>query len=1364
MVKRKGVDHSQGARKKKRDVVQTPVALVPAENAPSSSGWHNNEFRVYDLNPTCNSNNPNLTIIFFHGITFGTNDEWKETWTTRPTDNREKCICWPEKWLPEDLNNNVRILSLSYDSNIVGSVHNDVTEIGKNLVQSLIANPSYQSLWDGPVALIAYSFGGLVLKSLVVEVRKHVYQMSKNDLDDEIQKCCKTFLNNFKGVVFYGVPHSGATENLSKYFNWKCQQINLFNKDFSQPSFSRNLKPFSQQMESLSKEFRDAVHEDLNIYEFSEGLPVDENLGILVPYVSATRLSNNNNYKIEDANHLTICKPLNKDHPSYYLLLRCLRICMQKNIELPPLPCHEVALINKAKDINILLQKESIVGLVGMGGIGKTTFLTGGDDNEELWNVLRISYDHLDEQHKNMFLDIACFLGGLKINTICRAWNGDYSSPKLGLQNLQDRSLIEQGEGGILYIHDQLRDMGQNIAMKLPFMNRFVWKSNQSNDFLQKDEVVVKHLKGISLKKCVNLPLLSQIDSKGFHNLRLVDLTEASQPIVENFIQRQNLNNVKWLCLKKCMMEKLSSNLFSCSQLRMLDLEECQNLKELPSFIDQLNALQELNLLGWNNLLIFQHINKHSSVQLQASPCRELSASSINHLKEEGSEVRYEEDSCQLAMISRQAGINVWSFYLLGSQNCVKNQERNMETEVGKRQMIVDTCYDSILQCMYMRADEKGRTIYILIMLHEMTEKWLPKDLNNNVRILSLSYDSNIVGSVHNDVTEIAKDINILLQKESIVGLVGMGGIGKTTLCRKFYHLFHNQYEKSSFLEDVNSKDNINDVIKQLLHDLCGERLCKDENVKKEHLDKITQCMISKKVLVVVDNVGTTECLTFLPIFIDKATKNPTFKSKVLVNCRNWQLLKSHVSEDGKVVMKSLKEEQARELFMFHAFHNANHVPTKEFNDTCMKIIKACGGLPLSLKVLGSFLCNNKELEIWEDALNTLKNGQSLMGGDDNEELWNVLRISYDHLDEQHKNMFLDIACFLGGLKINTICRAWNGDYSSPKLGLQNLQDRSLIEQGEGGILYIHDQLRDMGQNIAMKLPFMNRFVWKSNHSNDFLQKDEVVKHLKGISLKKCVNLPLLSQIDSKGFHNLRLVDLTEASQPIVENFIQRQNLNNVKWLCLKKCMMEKLSSNLFSCSQLRMLDLAECQNLKELPSFIDQLNALQELNLSGCFNLKELPSSIGQLNALQKLDLSCCSNLEGLPSSIGQLNALQELDLSYCSNLEGLPSSIGQLNALQELDLSYCSNLEGLPSSIGQLNALQKLFLWNCLNLEGLPSSIGQLNALQDLTLSRVFQVRSTTFIYWPIECTPTASFVGLFELGRTTFMYWPIECTPRA
>jgi energy-coupling factor transporter ATP-binding protein EcfA2 len=337
------------------------------------------------------------------------------------------------------------------------------------------------------------------------------------------------------------------------------------------------------------------------------------------------------------------------------------------------------------------------------------------------------------------------------------------------------------------------------------------------------------------------------------------------------------------------------------------------------------------------------------------------------------------------------------------------------------------------------------------------------------------------------------KDINILLQKESIVGLVGMGGIGKTTLSKKFYHLFHNQYDKSSFLEDVNSKDNINDVIKQLLYDLCGKKLCKDENVNKEDFDKIRQCMISEKVLVVVDDVGKVKNLTSLPIFINKVARNATSKSKILVNCRNWQNLKSHVSENGKMIMKSLEEKEARELFMFHAFGNANHVPTEDFKDICIKIIKACGGLPLSLKVSGSFLCHNKDLEIWEGALSKLKSGQSLTGGNENQELWSKLEISYEYLDEQQKNMFLDIACFLGGLKISTICRAWNGDYLHPKFSLQNLQHRSLIQGAEGGILYIHEQLRDMGQNIAMEPPIMNRFIWKSNNSNFLLQKDEVV-------------------------------------------------------------------------------------------------------------------------------------------------------------------------------------------------------------------------------------------------------------------------------
>jgi len=56
----------------------------------------------------------------------------------------------------------------------------------------------YQTLWDGPVVMVAYSFGSLVLKSLVVEMHKHVYQKPMNKLDVEVQNCCLNFLKNLK--------------------------------------------------------------------------------------------------------------------------------------------------------------------------------------------------------------------------------------------------------------------------------------------------------------------------------------------------------------------------------------------------------------------------------------------------------------------------------------------------------------------------------------------------------------------------------------------------------------------------------------------------------------------------------------------------------------------------------------------------------------------------------------------------------------------------------------------------------------------------------------------------------------------------------------------------------------------------------------------------------------------------------------------------------------------------------------------------------------------------------------------------------------------------------------------------------------
>ncbi len=157
-------------------------------------------------------------------------------------------------------------------------------------------------------------------------------------------------------------------------------------------------------------------------------------------------------------------------------------------------------------------------------------------------------------------------------------------------------------------------------------------------------------------------------------------------------------------------------------------------------------------------------------------------------------------------------------------------------------------------------------------------------------------------------------------------------------------------------------------------------------------------------------------------------------------------------------------------------------------------------------------------------------------------------------------------------------------------------------------------------------------------------------ENLEGISLKKCEDLPSLFQNGSKEFHNLRLFDLTKASQTTVENFIESRNLNNLRWLCLQECIIQKLPSSLFKCYRLQVLDLTKCNHLQTISDFvIDNLDSsinvdmkkllihisLQELNLSRCSSLQELPTLIGQLNALQKLNLSWCSSLQKLPTLI---------------------------------------------------------------------------------------------------------------------------------
>jgi len=368
---------------------------------------------------------------------------------------------------------------------------------------------------------------------------------------------------------------------------------------------------------------------------------------------------------------------------------------------------------------------------------------------------------------------------------------------------------------------------------------------------------------------------------------------------------------------------------------------------------------------------------------------------------------------------------------------------------------------------------------------------------------------------------EKAKDIYKLLQKVSIIGLVGMGGIGKTTLSKKIYHLFHEQYDQSSFLEDVKSK-NIEDLKKQLLQDLCDQKKNSAEVVNGDDLKRIEETMISKKVLVVIDDVDEKLIHDLSKVL---AFQGKYRKSNVIMTCRNWGILEDHLDPNGKFEMPYLNKKQATELFQLHAFENTKQVE-KGFEKIVKEIVEACAGLPLSLEVMGGFLHKKKNhdmqtrLKFWRRALKKLQAGNNLDGGIE-DILWKSLEISYKDLDQPEKDMFLDIACYFGGLKEIIALRIWDSESST--LELQNLKDRSLVKVNKDGNLIMHDQLRDMGQKFAIEEE-KNR-IWDPETNLQILYEQKVIITTSNYYLFFIYNLKLVYSKNTLNLlHNLKFI------------------------------------------------------------------------------------------------------------------------------------------------------------------------------------------------------------------------------------------------
>ncbi|KAF7851306.1 hypothetical protein BT93_L4134 [Corymbia citriodora subsp. variegata] len=554
-----------------------------------------------------------------------------------------------------------------------------------------------------------------------------------------------------------------------------------------------------------------------------------------------------------------------------------------------------------------------------------------------------------------------------------------------------------------------------------------------------------------------------------------------------------------------------------------------------------------------------------------------------------------------------------------------------------------------------------------------------------------------------------------------MIGLWGPGGIGKTTIARALFNAIEKQFQGCSFLERVRERSNLSDGLVALQKQLLSEILLHKELTVYGvggGISLIRDRLCRKKVLLVLDDVDEMDQLDAL------AGKGDWFGkgSRIIVTTRDKHLLTSN-GINCMYEVEKLGYYEARVLFSQHAFPNGKSVEIRR--DLIDRALYYANGLPLALEVLGSSLCDRNEAA-WESALHKLSKSPD-------KTINKVLKTSFDGLDENERNIFLNIACFFKGKRIEYIKEVLDDCGFDTTIGIEILIERSLIKNYHGA-LQMHDLIQLMGKDIANqedhKNPGKHSRLWLFEDVEDVLCADLGTDAIQAIVLD--LSTPKKMTISPDAFTKmkmLRMLILHEvhiSSQgpirlPNALRCLEWPNAPNLEFgpgpkklvkLHFRNSLTKQLGGNYPNLKSIKFID---CNSLASIPDFSSAPN-LESLYILRCESLEEVDQSIGYLGKLKLLEILYCSNLRIFPNTL-KTKSLQELHLCGCCKLEKCPDIPEKMEHLRDFDIESTA-IKELPASIENLVSVEIIRLAFCKNLMRLPSSIQKLKNLRDLNL----------------------------------------------